>query len=227
MSSPSASEPFKFCPEQNPRPAPVRIRARTSSSSVISAIAAASAPSRSGVIAFRLAGSSSVKIPTAPSRACFTPAMSRLPLDVLVGGNVPFFVHSANCGAATSAQRSQNKHKTSTSDIMPHQFSLNQTVRKPAVTSKGGIVASQSRRAAEVGAEVLAAGGDCVAAIVATTFALNELEPWNSGIGGGGAMVLYRAKENRYEVIDYGMCAPQGLRVADYPLSGEGAVAKD
>lgn len=108
---------------------------------------------------------------------------------------------------------------------MPHQFSLNQTVRKPAVTSRGGIVASQSRRAAEVGAQVLAAGGDCVDAIVATTFALNVLEPWNSGIGGGGAMVLYRAKENRYEVIDYGMCAPQSLRVADYPLSGEGAAS--
>ena len=106
---------------------------------------------------------------------------------------------------------------------MTQQFSLNQTIRKPAVTSKGGIVASQSRRAAEVGAQVLAAGGDCVDAIVATTFALNVLEPWNSGIGGGGAMVLYRAKENRYEVIDYGMCAPQSLRTADYPLSGEGA----
>ncbi|MBR0737520.1 gamma-glutamyltransferase [Bradyrhizobium liaoningense] len=108
---------------------------------------------------------------------------------------------------------------------MPHQFSLNQTVRKPAITSKGGIVASQSRRAAELGAQVLAAGGDCVDAIVATTMALNVLEPWNSGIGGGGAMVLYRAKENRTEVIDYGMCAPQSLRTADYPLSGEGAAS--
>ncbi|MFK4496454.1 gamma-glutamyltranspeptidase/glutathione hydrolase [Bradyrhizobium japonicum] len=108
---------------------------------------------------------------------------------------------------------------------MPHQFSLAQAVRKPAVTSKGGIVASQSRRAAEVGAQVLAAGGDCVDAIVATTFALNVLEPWNSGIGGGGAMVLYRAKENRAEVIDYGMSAPQSLRTTDYPLSGEGAAS--
>ncbi|QOZ75232.1 gamma-glutamyltransferase [Bradyrhizobium sp. CCBAU 53351] len=117
------------------------------------------------------------------------------------------------------------RQRSTQDDIMPHQFSLNQTVRKPAVTSKGGIVASQSRRAAEVGAEVLAAGGDCVDAIVATTMALNVLEPWNSGVGGGGAMVLYRAKENRTEVIDYGMCAPQSLRVADYPLSGEGAAS--
>jgi gamma-glutamyltranspeptidase/glutathione hydrolase len=146
--------------------------------------------------------------------------MSRLPFDVLVDGNVPFFAHPANCGAGP-----RNEAKASTSDIMPHQFSLNQTVRKPAVTSKGGIIASQSRRAAEVGAQVLAAGGDCVDAIVATTFALNVLEPWNSGIGGGGAMVLYRAKENRYEVIDYGMCAPRSLRVSDYPLSGEGAAS--
>jgi len=66
---------------------------------------------------------------------------------------------------------------------------------------------------------VLAAGGDCVDAVIATTFALGVLEPWMSGAGGGGAMVLYRARENRYEVIDYGMRAPNSLRVADYPLT--------
>ena len=130
--------------------------------------------------------------------------------------SLPAMCHSSRAPPIAELRRQRNEakttDKTSTSDIMPHQFSLNQTVRKPAVTSKGGIVASQSRRAAEVGAQVLAAGGDCVDAIVATTFALNVLEPWNSGIGGGGAMVLYRAKENRYEVIDYGMCAPQSLR---------------
>ena len=41
-------------------------------------------------------------------------------------------------------------------------FSNSQQTRKPAVTSKGGIVAAQSRKAAEVGAAVLAAGGDGV-----------------------------------------------------------------
>ena len=45
---------------------------------------------------------------------------------------------------------------------MPDQFSNAQEIRKPAVTSRGGIVAGQSRKAAEVGAAVLAAGGDCV-----------------------------------------------------------------
>ena len=108
---------------------------------------------------------------------------------------------------------------------MHDQFSNSQQIRKPAVTSKGGIVAAQSRRAAEVGASVLAAGGDCVDALIATTFALGVLEPWMSGVGGGGAMVLYRARDNRYEVIDYGMRAPNSLRVEDYKPSGEGAAS--
>src|SRR5215470_20275609 len=106
---------------------------------------------------------------------------------------------------------------------MADQFSNSQQLRKPAVSSRGGIVASQSRRAAEVGAAVLAAGGDCVDAVIATTFALGTLEPWMSGPGGGGAMVLYRAREDRYEVIDYGMRSPNSLRVEDYPLTGGAA----
>src|SRR5258707_2779604 len=106
---------------------------------------------------------------------------------------------------------------------MSDQFSNAQQIRKPAVVSKGGIVAAQSRKAAQVGAEVLAAGGDCVDAVIATTFALGVLEPWMSGVGGGGAMVLYRARDDRYEVIDYGMRAPRGLRPEDYPLTGDGA----
>ena len=108
---------------------------------------------------------------------------------------------------------------------MRDQFSYAQQIRKPATTSKGGIVAAQSRRAAEVGAEVLAAGGDCIDAVIATTFALGVLEPWMSGAGGGGAMVLYRAREDRYEVIDYGMCAPASLRPDDYPITGQGAAS--
>ena len=108
---------------------------------------------------------------------------------------------------------------------MRDQFSNTQSIRKPAVSSKGGIVAAQSGKAAKVGAEVLAAGGDCVDAVIATTFVLGVLEPWMSGLGGGGAMVLYRAREDRYEVIDYGMRAPLSLRPEDYPLTGDGAAS--
>jgi gamma-glutamyltranspeptidase/glutathione hydrolase len=105
---------------------------------------------------------------------------------------------------------------------MSDRFSDNLQYRKPAIQSKGGIVAAQSRRAAEIGAEVLADGGDCIDAVVATAFALGVLEPWMNGVGGGGAMVLYRARESRCEVIDCGMRAPLSLRVEDYPLEGHG-----
>jgi len=101
-------------------------------------------------------------------------------------------------------------------------FSASLRLTKPAVRSAGGIVAAQHRRAAEVGAAVLAQGGDAVDAAVATSFALGVLEPWMSGIGGGGAMVLYRAVEQRYSVVDFGMRAPGSLDAASFPLSGEG-----
>ncbi len=107
----------------------------------------------------------------------------------------------------------------------PTSFPTPSKSASPLTVSKGGIVATQSRKAAEIGAEVLAAGGDCVDAVIATTFALGVLEPWMSGVGGGGAMVLYRAREDKYEVIDYGMRAPDSLRAEDYPLTGHGAAS--
>ncbi|MBL8383980.1 MAG: gamma-glutamyltransferase [Burkholderiales bacterium] len=108
---------------------------------------------------------------------------------------------------------------------MRDNFSDAQVIRKPAVTSAAGIVAAQHKKAAQAGAEVLAAGGDCVDAAIATSFALGAVEPWMSGVGGGGVMVLYRARERRYEVIDFGMRAPQGLVLADFALTGEGAAS--
>src|SRR5262245_56048450 len=93
------------------------------------------------------------------------------------------------------------------------------TPRKAVVKSAGGIVASQSRLAARVGAEVLAAGGNAVDAAVATSFAVGVLEPWMSGIGGGGFMVIAPA-DGTPQVIDSGMVAPAALDPRDYPLIG-------
>src|SRR5258707_3948973 len=96
----------------------------------------------------------------------------------------------------------------------------NWQVRKPAAHSRRGIVACQHQLAAEVGAGMLAAGGNAVAAAVAPGFAPAAIEPWNSGLGGIGYMLLYLAKENRVEVVDFGPISPRALDPADFPLSG-------
>ena len=76
-------------------------------------------------------------------------------------------------------------------------------VRKPVAQTRGGIVATQNRVAGLVGAKILAAGGNAVDAAVATGLSLAAVEPWNSGLGGVGFMLVYLAKDNRVEVVDY------------------------
>src|SRR5690348_4506940 len=109
---------------------------------------------------------------------------------------------------------------------MTDNFSRTQIIRKAVIPSRGGIVAAAHRRAAEVGARVLAAGGDAVDAAVAVSFAIGVVEPWMSGPAAGGAMVMWRADEGRARVVDYGMRSPMRLDPADYPLV-PGAAAKD
>jgi len=92
--------------------------------------------------------------------------------------------------------------------------------RKSVVRSRQGVVAAQSRLAAAVGAQILAAGGNAVDAAVATAFAVGVVEPWMSGLGGGGFMVVAPADGSPPQVVDFAMVAPAALDPADYPLTG-------
>ena len=94
-------------------------------------------------------------------------------------------------------------------------------VRKPAVTSRGGVVATQHQAASEVGARVLADGGNAVDAAIATSLALAAVEPWMSGLGGGGYMLVRPGGGDRTWAVSFGMVAPGALEPADYPLTGE------
>ena len=105
---------------------------------------------------------------------------------------------------------------------MISNLSTTQQTRKTVIETEFGVVAAQHSRAARIGAEVLAAGGDAVDAAVAVSFAIGVVEPWMSGPAGGGAAMLWRADEGRAYALNYGMRSPKGLNVADYPLSGEG-----
>ena len=105
---------------------------------------------------------------------------------------------------------------------MIDNFSNSQVVRKQVVPTRGGVVAAQHRRAAEIGAAVLEAGGDAVDAAVATSFAIGVVEPWMSGLAAGGCMQIWRAGEARAHTVDYGMRSPRALDPADYPLAAAG-----
>ena len=105
---------------------------------------------------------------------------------------------------------------------MIDNFSNSQQIRKQVVATDAGVVASQHRRAADVGASILAAGGAAVDAAVATSFAPGVVQPWMSGIAAGGTMVLWRADEGRARVVNFGMRSPRRLNPADYPLTGDG-----
>ena len=110
---------------------------------------------------------------------------------------------------------------------MAEHIVQNWHVRKPLARSRGGVVATQNRVAGEAGARVLAAGGNAVDAAVATGFALAAVEPWNSGLGGVGFMLIYSAKDHRVSVVDFGPISPRGLDPAAFPLVGDGKTTRD
>jgi gamma-glutamyltranspeptidase/glutathione hydrolase len=78
------------------------------------------------------------------------------------------------------------------------------------VYSRTGMVTAQNLIAAEIGAEILAQGGNAVDAGVAVGFALAVTLPRAGNIGGGGFMLIYDAESGETTAIDYREMAPLG-----------------
>jgi gamma-glutamyltranspeptidase / glutathione hydrolase len=90
------------------------------------------------------------------------------------------------------------------------------------------IVASDSRVAAEVGAQIMKDGGNAVDAAVATGFALAVAFPEAGNLGGGGYMVI-RMADGRTAAIDYREEAPLAATANMYvgangKLTGESVI---
>ncbi len=97
-----------------------------------------------------------------------------------------------------------------------HRHSLH--VSKSEVTAKGGMCVAEHPLAAKAGAEILLEGGNAVDAAIACAFAVGVVEPMMSGIGGGGAMLIHLAGQDRRIAIDFLPRAPRRASPEMYRL---------
>ena len=81
------------------------------------------------------------------------------------------------------------------------------SINHPVIDDEGMVV-SQRMIASEVGAQILAQGGNAVDAAVATGLALAVVLPRAGNLGGGGFMVIYLKEEDKTIAIDYREKAP-------------------
>jgi gamma-glutamyltranspeptidase/glutathione hydrolase len=81
----------------------------------------------------------------------------------------------------------------------------------PVATGSGGAVATISERASQSAMQILNQGGNAIDAAVAAAATLGVTDPFSCGIGGGGFMVIYLAKEKRVITIDHRETAPKAF----------------
>jgi len=85
--------------------------------------------------------------------------------------------------------------------------------KRPTISSVHGMVAAAHPLAAQAGARVLANGGNAFDAAVATSAALNVVEPFMSGLAGLGLATCYVASEKRVRTLDFTPPVPAAFPV--------------
>jgi gamma-glutamyltranspeptidase / glutathione hydrolase len=85
-------------------------------------------------------------------------------------------------------------------------------IERKAVHTKKYMVAAANPIAASVGSDILKRGGNAIDAAIAVQFVLGLVEPHASGIGGGGFLVYYDAKNKQIHTYDGRETAPAAAK---------------
>jgi len=92
--------------------------------------------------------------------------------------------------------------------------------KTPVATGTGGAVATISEPASKAALAILNQGGNAIDAAVAAAATLGVTDPFSCGIGGGGFMVIYLAKDKRVITIDHRETAPASFTPTVFQENG-------
>jgi gamma-glutamyltranspeptidase len=100
-------------------------------------------------------------------------------------------------------------------------YSQNETNGGKTAVSKEAMATTAHPLATEAAIQMLRKGGNAVDAAVAAAFAIGVVEPDGSGLGGGGGMVVYLAKEKKSAYINYYQRASEKIDELSYSPSSD------
>jgi gamma-glutamyltranspeptidase/glutathione hydrolase len=100
-------------------------------------------------------------------------------------------------------------------------LALPAAAKTPVATGTGGAVATISEPASQAAIAILNQGGNAVDAAVAAAATLGVTDPFSCGIGGGGFMVIYLAKDKRVITIDHRETAPASFTPTVFQKDGK------
>jgi gamma-glutamyltranspeptidase/glutathione hydrolase len=86
----------------------------------------------------------------------------------------------------------------------------------PRSAQQGAAIASAHPLATAAGQAILDRGGNAFDAAIAVAAALGVVEPYSSGLGGGGFFLLHRARDRRDVMVDARETAPAGAAHEHY-----------